>query len=301
MQFHKYTPNRTIDRRILAAVLLELGGATWSAAQINILLCTFKESCHNRICCEEFVDWVFSSDGSAAAAYAASSLGVAAAAAAAAPRVADATAEPSARPTAAGSAALDAYTADLVNNIRQFGNTVDLETLAHRAAACSSPAELRALEDEVLMRWAAHVQEAQSKGLAAVWREFDGDNDGMLTLEECTHLIRAYLQHSAGVAGDLVQASYELGEDVRQAARGVVAASGPSRSAAVKARLAPSVRQVLEEAGHRDLCAAAAELLQAAGPLPPPPPPPDAWERGLAAGLRRVLAPPCSAAAAAPA
>jgi len=273
----------TIDRRILASVLLELGGAVWSAAHVNALLGAFHRSGSGPIQCEEFVDWVFS----------------------------ESDCDPTPEAAEPSCPVLANYMEALVRSIGEFRGAVDIEALV-QGAADGSPEELQSLKQHLLERLATYVREAQCRGLAAVWDAFDGDGDGILTQEESEALVTQYLRHSAEASGEVVRASTMLSAKLQVAL--AIAGSPPgsaslaeggapleaqaqSMAAGLEARLAPRVRLVLEEALARDPRAPAAELLEAMGPLVAPglsgtagrPPSKEALEHALAEALRRAL------------
>jgi hypothetical protein len=257
--------------------------------QINTLLCAFREGPPSRIHCEDFIDWVFTDAAPACAKSEKQQLQ-----------------SPSVPSYDEDKRLLESYTSGFVRGIRQFSNEMDFKAMVRDTG---SSGDMKAFQQAVLERWVAYVQEVQCQGLAAVWHYFDGDHDGILTLEECVRFLTAYLQRSADAVEELVQASVELGLDIHLAVlSGAEAVSSnetttseeevrscaKTRAHLLNQRLVPAIREVLQEAGGRNIHAAARELLdflcvdnpstQVGGGA-------RISEERLAEGLRQVLAP----------
>eukprot|EP00928_Gymnodinium_smaydae_P088901 TRINITY_DN72939_c0_g1_i1.p1 TRINITY_DN72939_c0_g1~~TRINITY_DN72939_c0_g1_i1.p1 ORF type:complete len:378 (-),score=83.28 TRINITY_DN72939_c0_g1_i1:151-1209(-) len=265
----------TIDRRVLAAVLLEVGGTALTAGQIGALLTAFNPPSdkdnvpENRIPCADFVDWVFTRPGGRQRAVPKAKPLVFNSPRTPRPKSASAAVRSSG--SSATSPAVHAYLSSFIAGARSFEDTADVAKMI-KAREGSNPEEMQALRAELLSRSKDHLCESQCESVRALFEEFDADGDGALSVSECGHLVEAYLHRSSEASEELVRASVDLavGLQATLAAKsqggdpgGRIDARATARAAAIRKRVAPAVRDMLEGLRTKNPEDLAAELLEA--------------------------------------
>jgi len=199
--------------------------------------------------------------------------------------------------TAPAPAALDAYTEGLIESIRSIGTGIDVAGLVQQVGA-DRPEDREALKQGLLEVARVYVNEAQRRGLGALWDEFGAGTDGALSLDQCTQLVATYLRRSADASEELVLALVQLSVKLQAAVvesssagvdRSSVEALAREREAALQLKLAPRVKEIMEELCQRDPRAIAVDLLKVLGQPEDGVARKDQFELGLDEAFRRAL------------
>eukprot|EP00747_Dinoflagellata_sp_TGD_P166664 gnl/TRDRNA2_/TRDRNA2_189805_c0_seq1.p1 gnl/TRDRNA2_/TRDRNA2_189805_c0~~gnl/TRDRNA2_/TRDRNA2_189805_c0_seq1.p1 ORF type:complete len:306 (-),score=67.66 gnl/TRDRNA2_/TRDRNA2_189805_c0_seq1:101-1018(-) len=166
--------------------------------------------------------------------------------------------------------ALDSFMDAMICDVSEFRQCVETP-MARAANGASSPQELLAIKLELKQRAKDHMQKAQRSSIRPLWDEFDKDQNGVLTADECRSLVSAYLQALVPKSDDMVRGSIELGmelsvllseqkcEDAK--AKEELRAQAKKRVDALCARVAPVVQETLSKMVAEDPGTIAAELL----------------------------------------
>lgn len=166
-------------------------------------------------------------------------------------------------------AVLEDYMDGLVCDLDDFKAAVHPEDIA--AAAGDSPEELEALKKQLAEKAKQFMLDTQRKNTSPLWDAFDRDQDGALSLSECSQLVKAYLKAFGPKAGEAVRGAIELGVELSAVlfekrvsdsiARRKFREQAARQVEAVHAKVAPLVRETLQRIAAEDPEVIASELL----------------------------------------
>jgi hypothetical protein len=100
----------------------------------------------------------------------------------------------------------------LVCDIQGFRNSINPEALVQ--AAGSSPQDLDSLKDELKRQAKEYMLDSQRKNIRPLWHEWDLDENGVLSLEECGYLVVAYLQGFLSRLDDIIRGCVVFGVEL---------------------------------------------------------------------------------------